>query len=261
VIGPEFVYTYRTAVDDFDLIPKFDGVDQFLGTNQIEYALVNQILVKRPGPSGKLAASELLTWRIGQTYYVQIGDSQNEFDPNYSSGAFGPGGVPSHYSPLQSRLMLRPTGTTTINFDTEYDINFKQIRTFTLSGQLRARRADFLAAWSQSKQVSEVPEERIKVSDTIRGMARFELVPTHLTIDGGADYNILEKEMVSSRARLRYQVQCCGFVVELIRYNYNERVENQWRFSIDLANIGSIGSFLGGDPLSPSRGGGASLFQ
>jgi hypothetical protein len=91
--------------------------------------------------------------------------------------------------------------------------------------------------------------------------ARFQLLPTHLTIDGGADYDILEKNMVSTRARLRYQVQCCGFVVEMIQYDYNERQERQFRFSIDLANIGSIGSFMGGDPMNPARGGGASLFQ
>lgn len=261
VIGPEFTWTYRTAVDDFDLIPKFDGLDQFLGTNQIEYALVNSVLVKRPGPAGKLAASELLSWRIGQTYYVQIGEDQNEFDPNYSSGAFGPGGVPSHYSPLQSRLTLRPTARSSLEFDTEYDINFKQFRTFTVSGSVRSARVDLLAAWTRSIEVSDVPAERVPTSDTLRTTARFQLLPNHLSVDGGADYNILEQTMVSSRARLRYDVQCCGFAVELIRYDYNDRQENQFRFSIQLANIGSVGSFLGGDPANPARGAGASLFQ
>jgi LPS-assembly protein len=260
VIGPEFTWTYRTAVDGFDVIPKFDGLDQFLGTNQIEYALVNSVLVKRPGPAGKLAPTELLSWRVGQTYYVQIGEGQNDFDPNYSSGAFGPGGVPSHYSPLQSRFMLRPTARSSLAFDTEYDVNFKQFRTFTLSGNLRSPRADLLAAWTRSKQVSEVAAERVTVGDTLRATARFQVLPNHLTLDGGADYNILEKTVVSSRARLRYDIQCCGFVVEMIRYDYNDRQEQQFRFSLQLANIGSVGSFLGGDGVSPS-GGGASMFQ
>ena len=39
VIGPEVTWTYRTRVDDFDRIPKFDGNDQLLGTHQIDYAL------------------------------------------------------------------------------------------------------------------------------------------------------------------------------------------------------------------------------
>jgi LPS-assembly protein len=261
VIGPEVTWTYRTAVDDFDIIPKFDGNDQFLGTNQVEYALVNSLLVKRMGPAGKLAASELLSWRVGQTYYVQIGESQNEFDPNYSSGAFGPGGVPSHLSPLQSRFTLRPTGQTSVNFDTEYDVNFNQFRTFTLSASLRSPRADFLGGWSKSKQITDDPDIPPVVSETIRGTARFQLLPNRLTIDGGADYDVAEKNMISSRGRLRYQVQCCGVAIEVIRFDFNERQETQFRFSIDLANIGSVGSFLGSDPVYPSRGGGASLFQ
>ena len=45
---------------------------------------------------------------------------------------------------------------------------------------------------------------------------------------------------------MRYEVQCCGFMVEFIRFNYNGRDEQQCRFTIELANIGSIGNFLGG---------------
>jgi hypothetical protein len=47
------------------------------------------------------------------------------------------------------------------------------------------------------------------------------------------------------RAQARYQVQCCGLLVEYIRYNWNGRDEKQWRFNLELENIGSIGSFLG----------------
>ena len=50
-IGPEFNWIYRTAVDEFDVIPKFDGIDHLLGTNQLSYGLVSA----RPGqaPGGK----------------------------------------------------------------------------------------------------------------------------------------------------------------------------------------------------------------
>ena len=48
-----------------------------------------------------------------------------------------------------------------------------------------------------------------------------------------------------SRGQLRYAVQCCGFTVEYIRYNWNGRDEKQWRFNLELANVGSIGNFLG----------------
>jgi hypothetical protein len=104
----------------------------------------------------------------------------------------------------------------------------------------------FQAGWSRIKNVTDVENERILSSDTIRGSARFEVLPNRLTLDGGADYNLLEKNLVSTRARLRFGVQCCGFTVETIRYDFNTRQEHQFRFSIELANIGSFGSFLGG---------------
>ena len=47
------------------------------------------------------------------------------------------------------------------------------------------------------------------------------------------------------RPRLRYDVQCCGFVAEVIQHRLQPREERQFRFSIELANIGSIGNFMG----------------
>ena len=128
VIGPEVTWTYRSKVEEFDSIPKFDHIDRILGTNEIHYALVQRLYAKRPGASGKPEAYEFLNWRVAQTYYVDIAEGQNEFDPNYSSAVFGPGGVPAHYSPLQSRLRLRPTPRLHSNFDLEYDVNFKMMR-------------------------------------------------------------------------------------------------------------------------------------
>ena len=66
MIGPEITWTYRTRVDDFNSIPKFDGNDHFLGTNQIDYALVQRFFAKRRGPTGKSQPYEFLTWRLGR---------------------------------------------------------------------------------------------------------------------------------------------------------------------------------------------------
>ena len=59
---------------------------------------------------------ELTGLTPGQTYYVQISEGQSNFDPNYSSSAFGPGQVPQHLSPLLSRLTFKPTRGFSANF-------------------------------------------------------------------------------------------------------------------------------------------------
>jgi LPS-assembly protein len=254
VIGPEVTWTYRSRIDDFDLIPKFDGNDYTLGTNEVRYALVQRLLAKRPGRGDKLEAWELLNWRVGQTYYVQIGNGQNEFDPNYSSSAFGPGGLPRHFSPLQSRLRFRPTQTFSSNFDLEYDVNFKQMRSLGLSATLSQPRASLQVGWSRANRVSEVAAERVPTRNTLRGSGKFFVLPNRLRLEGSADYNVLDKNLVQSTGRVRYDVQCCGFIGEVIQSDYNVRHDTQFRFSIELANIGSVGNFMGQQGEEATRG-------
>ncbi len=245
VIGPEVVWTYRTRVEDYYFIPKFDGDDYMLGTNQVAYSLVQRFYAKRTSQGGKPQPYEFLTWRLMQTYYVQISDGQNNNDPNYSSSSFGPGARPEHLSPLMSRIRLRPTPDVYADFNVEYDVNFKQVRRTSLYVNLGAPRASMTAGWSRSVRLSEDPAQRIVGAHSLRGNAAFELFPNRLFLEGSADYDIRNDTLWQMRAQARYQAQCCGLLVEYIRYNWNGRDEKQWRFNLELENIGSIGSFLG----------------
>jgi len=244
VIGPEVTWTYRTRVDDFNDIPKFDGTDFYLGTNQIDYAIVQRLLAKRPGPGGKSIPHEFLSLRVGQTYYVQISDGQNNFDPNYSSSAFGPGFTPAHLSPILSRLRLRPVPSITGDFNVEYDVNFKQLRTMFFSAGINGARGSLRAGWSRVIQLAELAEDRKVSANTVRGAFTLQVVPNRITLNGSANYDFVRKVLLQSSARLRWETQCCGFNAEMVRYNYNQRQDRQFRFSIDLANVGSIGNFL-----------------
>jgi LPS-assembly protein len=255
VIGPEVTFTYRSPVDRFDDIPKFDGNDYFLGTNEVNYALAQRFYAKRaPRPGAKPEAYEFLNWRVSQTYYVKINNGQNEFDPNYSSSEFGPGGRPDHNSPLQSRLRLRPTPEFNTNFDLEYDVNFYQLRTLGLSTSLNLKRGSVQASWSRGKRTAVKQENRVLTRDTLRGSGRLQLLPGKLMVETSADYDLLNKKLRQSTARMRYGIQCCGFTVETIQSEYGVKKDRQFRFAIELANIGSIGNFMGQDEAEQRRG-------
>jgi lipopolysaccharide assembly outer membrane protein LptD (OstA) len=244
VIGPEVQWTYRTRVDDFNAIPRFDGHDQITGTNQVRYSLVQRLYAKRPGASGKLEPYEFLSWRVGQTYYVQIGASA--FDPNYSSSFFDVTGEPSHFSPLQSQVIFRPTQTVSSNFDAEYDTNFRMFRRLSVTANVSYPRLLLQGTYSRARRVALNPENRVLSYDTVRGGARVVLWPNKVAVDGSADYDLLENKLIQATARLRYDVQCCGFQLEMLQSNYRDPPERQFRFSIELANIGSMGNFMGG---------------
>jgi len=255
VIGPEITWTYSTRVGNSALIPRFDGNDLLLVTNKIDYSIVQRFLAKRANPAGKsTAAYEFLTWRLGQTYYLQIGDSQNNFDPNYSSPYTGIGGTAAHFSPLQSRFRLRPLQGFSLDHTLEYDVNFKQARRQSLSGTIGGSRFNLTGGWSRSVRLAEKAEDRTVAANTLNAGATFKLVPNKLALDGSMYYDFVNKVFWNMQGRLRYDAQCCGFLVEGIRYSYNGRNERQFRFSIELANVGSIGNFMGQDALS-QRGG------
>ena len=64
-------------------------------------------------------------------------------------------------------------------------------------------------------------------------------------MEGSADYDLFNRILWQMRGQVRYAVQCCGFTVEYIQYDWNGRNERQWRFNLELANVGSIGNFNG----------------
>ena len=247
VIGPEVTWTYRSKVEEFESIPRFDYLDQILGTNEVKYALVQRLYAKRPGASGKPEAYEFVNWRIEQTYYVDIAKAQNEFDPNYSSAVFGPDGLPAHYSPLQSRLRLRPTPRLTSNFDLEYDVNFRMMRRFGVSASATYDLAQVSLGWNRRKRVAADRADRVLQGDTVRASTRFQPLPRRLTLEGSFDYDLLAKNVVQATGTMRYGVQCCGLIAQVIQSDYNARKGLEYHFAIELANIGSIGNFMGTD--------------
>jgi LPS-assembly protein len=247
VIGPEVTWTYRSKVEPllFESIPFFDQDDRVPGTNQLSYALVQRVYAKRvTTPGGKAETYEFLNFRIGQTYYVQTAASQ--FDPTYSSSFFGPGGTPSHYSPVKARLRFRPSPRFTNDFNAEYDVNFHKVKSLNIALGTQLDRLRLDASWYRGNRFrgTSLDQSTIRAQDTIRGAAWLALLPNKLSASGTSTYDLIEDRLVESSARLRYDVQCCGFSVSMSRINYSVP-ETRWSFSVDLANIGSIGNFLG----------------
>jgi lipopolysaccharide assembly outer membrane protein LptD (OstA) len=255
-IGPEFTWRYRSKVEDFDVFPYFDGDDRIPGTHELNYALVQRFYSKRRNsPGSKPVPYQFLDWRVSQTYYVNIADGQNAFDPNYSSAFFGTGGEPTHYSPVLSRLRFTPAPSVRSTVNVEYDINFKEIRRLSLDASADYRRGGFQATWSKGLTRKRRDTDEFERYSTIRGSGRAQLVPGRLSAAASADYNIEKKEIVQYTGRLRYEAQCCGFTVEALKSVYNVKDDIVWRFSIELANVGSVGNFMGQEATGRLMGG------
>jgi LPS-assembly protein len=252
VIGPEVTWTYRNGVgEEFLFLPKFDGNDYIVDTNEVRYSLIQRFYSKRPSRAGKLEPYEFLNWRISQTYYKE--ELASEFDPNYSNLLYGETAVRSNLSPLRSQMRFRPSEATQATFTVQYDMKFDYVRNLDLSAGFNYYRFGFDAGWSRaSRQPTQNAETRTRNIDTVRSSLRLSLLPGRFAVEGRGDYNFIDDKFMQIGARARYDVQCCGFMVEWLQSDFGFREkERQFRFSIELANIGSMGNFMG---QNPSRG-------
>jgi len=232
---------YRTRVDDFDAIPKFDSEDYIPGTNQVALAIVNRFLAKRQtGQNQQAVPYEFLTWTLAQRYFFQVNASL--YDRQFSTPYFTEDGQPSEYSPITSKLVFRPIARIQAIWNLEYDVNFHRIRAMSVVGSYAGRSwGSVSGSLGQSVNLTNGLERK-----NIRGMTTLNLSRS-VSLHFESAYDVVEREVNLFRAGIQYNIQCCGFQAEYSRYQFGSfRDEGLFRFGITLANIGTFGTSLRG---------------
>jgi LPS-assembly protein len=240
VIEPQVVWTYRTRVDGFDEIPKFDGNDYIPGTNQVAFSIVNRLLAKRL-VSGKeeQTPTDMLTWVVSQRYFFD--DNASLYDPQFSTPYYSEDGTPSTYSPVTSRINFRPSRSLSASWNLDYDINFQALRSSSTSGTFAGTWGSIRGIWTRRN----IPDRDVKRSNFRIGSV--VNVTSGLQASVAVSYDWTKRVMQHLRAGVVYNVQCCGFLFDYNRFNFGSfRQERTFRFGITLANIGSFGTSLGG---------------
>ncbi|HEX9725246.1 MAG TPA: putative LPS assembly protein LptD [Vicinamibacteria bacterium] len=239
VIEPQLVWSYRSRVDDFDTIPKFDSEDYVPGTNQFSLAIVNRFLAKRQmGQNEQSVPYEFLTWTLAQRYFFQVDASL--YDRQFSTPYFTEDGEPSEYSPITSKVVFRPIGRISAMWNLEYDVNFQRIRSMSVVGSYAGRSwGSVSGSLSQSVQLTSGLERK-----NVRGMTTLNVSRT-VSLHFESAYDVAERELNLFRAGTQYNIQCCGFQAEYSRYQFGDfRDEGLFRVGITLANIGTFGTSL-----------------
>ncbi|HSF19870.1 MAG TPA: putative LPS assembly protein LptD [Vicinamibacteria bacterium] len=244
VIEPQVLWSYRSRVDTFDQIPRFDGQDYIPGTNQIAFSLVNRFLAKRlVNGKEQSTPTEMLTWVLSQRYFVDANASL--YDRQFSTPYFTEDGTPSNYSPITSRVNFRPSRALVASWNVDYDLNFNAVRSSSFAGTVSGRWGSLSGNWTRRN----IPDREV-IRSNFRVGTTVNLTPG-LAVSFGSAYDYTNRALQHLRAGAVYNVQCCGFLVEYNRFNFGSlRDENTFRFGITLANVGSFGTSLGGGESS-----------
>ncbi len=266
-IEPHLVYRYVSGVDNFSSILRFDSVDILSDTNEVEYGVVNRLFSKRVDEACRQAAAteetrrscsstEVLSWEVAQKYF---------FDPNFG-GALVPGvrnvftttadftGIafltePRRFSPVISRLRMRAPNT-----DVEWHLDYD-----TLKGRINSSMTfltyRFLGDFSigGAHAFLQTPGEIISTAGTVPAPAKFNqfrILASYghpnkpgfaaaATVGFDANLNFVQYSAVQTT----YNWDCCGLTFEYRRFALGPvRNENQFRFALSLANVGTFGT-------------------
>lgn len=285
-LSPEIDYHYVTGIDNFRRILRFDDNEVASDTNEVEYSLTQRLyrrarkpvactsqeLELHPTKSCGGDTNEWLSWRVAQKYY---------FEPDFG-GAVTPGtanpllatldftGVdfldrPRHTSPVVSQLKFSTSGTTSAEWDLNYDVKSGRIDASnvyanwdqgnyhlrvgdayldTVIGQAPTVEASepaassILAAQAAKEALQPTPYHQLSLTAVYGAANR-----VGLNLGSTANYDLKNGNLQYGAVQASYNWNCCGFSVEVRHFSLANDLRNDTEelFSFTLTGFGSTG--------------------
>lgn len=293
-IEPRFVYRYTNGVENFGSIIRFDFRDILSNTNEVEFGLLQRLFARRERPecnqetpstafagsAQAIAAAascapaggdEFVSWEVKMKYFADptfggavVNGTRNVLTTTASFTGIAFVTDPRRFSPVVSRLRVRTSGNSDLEWQLDYDSKKGRINSSTLYTGFHF--GDFFVGASHA--YLQVPGEVVDdpttglvlptciphvfnqpacvppLFDQVRGQLGYGS-PTKRGWSAAAnigvdrEFNLLQY----GAAQTSYNWDCCGLSFEYRRFSLGSvRNENQYRFAFTLANIGSFGN-------------------
>ena len=282
-IEPELSYHYVTGVNHFPETLRFDLTDALTDTSEVEYGLTQRLFLRHLhpvpckgdealGPAKTCGGGTVdwLTWTVAQRHYFDptfggavVAGQRNVFTStlDLTGVAFVSG--PRSSSPVISRLRLRTTSATDLQWDLDYDVHSGRLSASNLFASYRLRSYFFSLGdarlFNLLPQVTSLPNAPNPNSTSTESafnqlhLAAIYGSPTKHGFSGGMNlgYDLVENQRQFLGAQGGYNRDCCGFAVEVRQYSLGSGVnqirnDTQYLFSFTLAGVGSAGSLSPG---------------
>jgi LPS-assembly protein len=257
-IDPEIEYNYVGGAGVFDRVILFDEDETLTDTNDFVYS-VTQRLFHRAGAG---QAKELITWKIAQAYYFDptfggalVPGTRNVFQALDSITPFAFADEPRRFSPINSDLLISPGGP----YDAEIRLDYDSVRRriTTVEGLVKfhpTENVNFTVAEFSVDNAAVVPPNNFVLQpaeNQIRAQAGYgSNYRRGWNAQAGFGYDVKQNILQNQFVEVSYNGSCCGISLEYRRFSLGEiRTENQFRLSLNIANIGTFGNLRREDKL------------
>jgi len=257
-VDPEIEYNYVEGVGQFNRFILFDEDETLTNTNDFVYSITQRLFHRR----GDGQANELVTWKIAQAYYFDptfggalVPGTRNVFQALDSITPFAFADEPRRFSPITSNLVVSPGG----KYDAEVRLDYDTVRhRITTAGTLlKIHPTDnfnfTVAQFSIDNTAVLAPfnADLQPPANQIRAQAGYgEANRRGWNAQGGFSYDVKQDNLQNEFVEVSYNGSCCGISVEYRRISLGViRTENQFRVSLNIANIGTFGNLRRQDKL------------
>ncbi|MGA7794745.1 MAG: LPS assembly protein LptD [Candidatus Acidiferrales bacterium] len=250
-IDPEIEYNYVDGVGQFDRFILFNEDETLTNTNDFVYS-VTQRLFHRTGDG---QANDLVTWRIQQAYYFDptfggalTPGTRNVFQALDSITPFAFADEPRRFSPINSDLVISPGG----KYDAEVRLDYDTVRHRITAAEtlLKIRPTEnfnfTVAQFSVDNTAGPPPFNAVlqPPANQIRAQVGYGASNRRgWNTQAGVGYDVKQNVLQNEFVEVTYNGSCCGISLEYRRLSLGEiRTENQFRVSLNIANIGTFGN-------------------
>ncbi|MFN2533313.1 MAG: LPS-assembly protein LptD [Pyrinomonadaceae bacterium] len=282
LIEPYVTYRKISGIDDFDRIIRFDYIDAFADTNEIEFGVTNRFFTQRSTENVSRATTranttretvpistqpyEALTITVRGKYFfdpyfggaLQPG-RRNQFYPINTLSGFSYGGVPRRFSPLNIDARYRPRNDIFVDVRTDIDTRGGGLRALSTTFGINRSLIQAFQSFYYTRAIELVPslqrfaDARGQEPGTLRGS---QWSPSIFLGDrergffGGASFFFdFQKRpgrenhsLISSTLTIGHSWDCCALTAQLSTFNVGLRKENRMVFSFRLNGIGTFGT-------------------
>jgi LPS-assembly protein len=250
-IDPEIEYNYVQGVNQFNRFILFNEDETLTNTNDFVYS-ITQHLFQRDGDG---QATDWASWRLSQAYYFDptfgaalVPGARNVFQALDSITPFAFADEPRRFSPINSDLIISPGGI----YDAEIRLDYDTVRhrVTTAEALLKIRPTEnfnFTVAQFSIDNTAILPPYNSVLqpaANQIRAQMGYGSSNRRgWNAEAGASYDVKQSLLQNEFIEVTYNGSCCGISVEYRRLSLGEiRSENQFRLSLNIANIGTFGN-------------------
>ena len=250
-IEPDIVYNYVTGVNDFTRFIRVDQDDTLSDTNEVQYSITQRLFRRSSAGS----TDEIASWTLLQKYYFDptfggalVPGERNVLQALYSVTPFAFADQARRLSPLVSDLKVTPGGKYDAEFRIDYDPQRMRLTTAETLVKMHPYGNFQVSVADYAIDATDVLQPR---SSQIRALFGYgEMNKKGWNASAGFSYDwrqgVAEDELVEGG----YNGSCCGFAFGYQRLALGSiRNENQYRFSLIIANIGTFGNLRRQGPV------------